>query len=448
MAVQLAFVGRDYERAADHAVMIGRWVAFMVTGELPGERRALRTDVDSSNRLFRFGSRSRSCERELRSTSRSYAARVAQPRAAVPSPTPEEHPLNATLRRSRRAGCRRRRSRSCSPPAAAAAGRAVEQQTRSTDRARRSRSRSTRPLIAGFQGSNSDVTVNYAGGRLRARARPTCRPRTSTSRAPTACPSPRTSQHVPGRRPALLPDGRGADHGVVQPERRDNAEARRRRRWPRSSPVKIKKWNDAAIAADNPGVDLPSTAITVAHRADGSGTTSNFTKYLDDVDPTDWTLGSGDTVDWPSNTQAGTGNPGVAQIVQQNDGRGRLRRPRRRHCGEAANRGDQEQGRQVRRADRSRAAQPRSTTATLDADLTYDPINASGADGVPDHVADLDHRVPEPDRATTVGTNLKAFLNYIYGAGQGLAKDAGYAPLPPSYVQKGKDQVGKLQIPS
>jgi phosphate transport system protein len=37
MAVQLAFVGRDYERAADHAVMIGRWVGFMVTGELPGD---------------------------------------------------------------------------------------------------------------------------------------------------------------------------------------------------------------------------------------------------------------------------------------------------------------------------------------------------------------------------------------------------------------------------
>jgi phosphate transport system protein len=37
MAVQLAFVGRDYERAADHAVMIGRWVSFMVTGQLPGD---------------------------------------------------------------------------------------------------------------------------------------------------------------------------------------------------------------------------------------------------------------------------------------------------------------------------------------------------------------------------------------------------------------------------
>ncbi len=40
MAVQLAFVGRDYERAADHAVMIGRWVDFMVTGQLPGEAGA------------------------------------------------------------------------------------------------------------------------------------------------------------------------------------------------------------------------------------------------------------------------------------------------------------------------------------------------------------------------------------------------------------------------
>jgi phosphate transport system protein len=37
MAVQIAFVGRDYERAADHAVTIGRWVDFMVTGRLPGE---------------------------------------------------------------------------------------------------------------------------------------------------------------------------------------------------------------------------------------------------------------------------------------------------------------------------------------------------------------------------------------------------------------------------
>lgn len=46
MAVQLAFVGRDYERAADHAVMIGRWVAFMVTGELPGDAKS--SDADET----------------------------------------------------------------------------------------------------------------------------------------------------------------------------------------------------------------------------------------------------------------------------------------------------------------------------------------------------------------------------------------------------------------
>ena len=63
---------------------------------------------------------------------------------------------------------------------------------------------------------------------------------------------------------------------------------------------KITKWNDAAIAAENSGVTLPDTNITVVHRADASGTTSNFTKYLVAAGGTDWTLGNGDTVNWPS----------------------------------------------------------------------------------------------------------------------------------------------------
>jgi len=63
---------------------------------------------------------------------------------------------------------------------------------------------------------------------------------------------------------------------------------------------KITKWNDPAIEADNANATLPSTSITVVHRADASGTTSNFTKYLVAAGGTDWTLGSGDTVNWPS----------------------------------------------------------------------------------------------------------------------------------------------------
>ena len=84
----------------------------------------------------------------------------------------------------------------------------------------------------------------------------------------------------------LLPDRRGADHGLVQPARRRQAPARADT-LAKIFAGKITKWNDAAIAADNPGVDLPDTDITVAHRSDGSGTTSNFTKYLDGAAPTD-----------------------------------------------------------------------------------------------------------------------------------------------------------------
>ena len=50
---------------------------------------------------------------------------------------------------------------------------------------------------------------------------------------------------------------------------------------------KITKWNDAAIAAQNPGVNLPDTDVSVVHRSDGSGTTSIFTTYLTAVSP-DW----------------------------------------------------------------------------------------------------------------------------------------------------------------
>ena len=94
MAVQLAFVGRDYERAADHAVMIGRWVEFMVTGELPGDVDPdSRAPDASASRLTspivrrRFTSRSR--RRALRVIRRSYAP---SRRHRVPSPPKGDPP--------------------------------------------------------------------------------------------------------------------------------------------------------------------------------------------------------------------------------------------------------------------------------------------------------------------------------------------------------------------
>ncbi len=83
---------------------------------------------------------------------------------------------------------------------------------------------------------------------------------------------------------------------------------------------KIKTWNDPAIKSLNPGMNLPSTSIMVAHRSDSSGTTDGFTKYLSDVSPT-WksSVGHGKTVKWPTGT-GGKGNSGVAAVVKQTPG--------------------------------------------------------------------------------------------------------------------------------
>jgi phosphate transport system substrate-binding protein len=90
----------------------------------------------------------------------------------------------------------------------------------------------------------------------------------------------------------------------------------------------IKTWNDPAIAADNPGATLPSTAISPVHRADKSGTTKNFTDYLNKTAPSVWTNAADDV--WPlhggeaanqtsgmvSSVKAGTGTIGYADESQ------------------------------------------------------------------------------------------------------------------------------------
>ena len=77
----------------------------------------------------------------------------------------------------------------------------------------------------------------------------------------------------------------------------------------------ITTWNDPAIAKLNPGVSLPSTAITIAHRSDGSGTTYNLTDYLSNVSPA-WKsqIGSGTSVNWPVGV-GGKGSSGVSGVV-------------------------------------------------------------------------------------------------------------------------------------
>ncbi|MCP3393093.1 phosphate ABC transporter substrate-binding protein PstS [Bradyrhizobium sp. CCGB12] len=80
---------------------------------------------------------------------------------------------------------------------------------------------------------------------------------------------------------------------------------------------KITKWDDAAIKKLNPNVKLPSDAITVVRRSDGSGTTFNFTNYLSKASA-DWKskIGEGTAVEWPVGVGA-KGNEGVSGNISQ-----------------------------------------------------------------------------------------------------------------------------------
>ncbi|WP_129841851.1 phosphate ABC transporter substrate-binding protein PstS [Streptomyces sp. RFCAC02] len=82
---------------------------------------------------------------------------------------------------------------------------------------------------------------------------------------------------------------------------------------------KITKWNDEAIAADNPDADLPDLAITPVNRSDDSGTTENFTEYLATVAPDAWPHEASDV--WPvDGGEAAQGTSGVIQAVTGGEG--------------------------------------------------------------------------------------------------------------------------------
>jgi phosphate transport system substrate-binding protein len=82
----------------------------------------------------------------------------------------------------------------------------------------------------------------------------------------------------------------------------------------------ITRWNDPKIVAANPGMSLPDLPITVAYRADGSGTTYNFTNHLAAISPEFKTkVGSGKSVKFPVGV-GGKGNEGVAALIKQTAG--------------------------------------------------------------------------------------------------------------------------------
>lgn len=207
----------------------------------------------------------------------------------------------------------------------------------------------------------------------------------------------------------------------------------------------IKKWDDPAIAALNPGQKMPSTDIVVVHRSDSSGTTDNFTKYLASAAPNTWTLKSGSTVEWPADTQAGNGNAGVAQVITQNNGAiGYVDLSDAKAAKLTFAKVKNKAGTAL--APTVDGAAAAVVTATVNADLTYAPQNADGTSSYP-ITAPTYILVYKTQTDHNKGLAIKSFLKYLLTTGQDTAASVDYAKLSPALQQKAIAQLDQIVVP-
>ncbi|GAA1027512.1 phosphate ABC transporter substrate-binding protein PstS [Virgisporangium ochraceum] len=205
----------------------------------------------------------------------------------------------------------------------------------------------------------------------------------------------------------------------------------------------VKSWDAAEIKADNPGVNLPAKNITVVHRSDGSGTTNNFTKYLNAAAKEDWALGSGDTVKWAADTQGGEKNTGVANLIKQGDGAiGYVDLSDAEASGLKFAAIKNKDGKYV--AASVKGATAALAGATVKDDVSYDPLNAAGADTYPITAPTfLLVRAKYDDAAKK--ENVLGFVKYLLSDdGQALAEEVGFAPLPADLKAKALAQLDKV----
>ncbi|MFZ4718116.1 MAG: phosphate ABC transporter substrate-binding protein PstS [Ilumatobacteraceae bacterium] len=212
--------------------------------------------------------------------------------------------------------------------------------------------------------------------------------------------------------------------------------------------VEITNWNDAAIAADNPGVTLPDQAITVVHRSDSSGTTGNFTKFLEKAAGPDaggvWKLGTDSTVEWPANTQGAEGNGGVASLVQSTKGAiGYVDLSDAIDSGLAFAKVKNKAGNFVEASlDNASAA---AEGAEIKDDLTFSAIWADGDNAYPITAQTWIIAYKKQTDAAKAAA-LKAFINYILTDGQDLAPTVNFAPLPTDLDDKAIAQLDAFEI--
>ena len=210
---------------------------------------------------------------------------------------------------------------------------------------------------------------------------------------------------------------------------------------------KIKTWSDPAIGKLNPGVKLPSGAITVVHRSDESGTTKGFTTFLSDYSP-EWKskVGADKTVKWPTGTGA-KGNDGVAAAVKQQSGAiGYVEEAYALQNNFTTAAVKNSTGKFV-------APTLASTTAAgegvkIPKDLGISIINSPNAASYP--ISSQTFVIVYKDgckAGKSQGTvkSLKQFIDYGLGAGQDVLGQLQYAKLPSALLSKSKAAAASLQ---
>jgi phosphate transport system substrate-binding protein len=208
---------------------------------------------------------------------------------------------------------------------------------------------------------------------------------------------------------------------------------------------KITKWNDPAIAKLNAGVTLPATDITVAHRADGSGTTYIWVDYLSKVSP-EWKskVGVATSVKWPTGV-GGRGNEGVSSLVSQTPGAiGYVELiyalQNKISYGVVQNMG----GEFIKASVQSVTAAAAAAAKQMPADFRVSITNAPGQGVYPisSFTWILLYENPKDKAQAKV---MVDFMKWALGDGQKFAPDLGYAPLPPDVVKLELAALGKIK---
>lgn len=190
----------------------------------------------------------------------------------------------------------------------------------------------------------------------------------------------------------------------------------------------VSKWDDPAVKADNPTVALPSTAITVVHRADRSGTTGVLTRYLTQAASKTWLLGIGRQVPWPKGVGARGSDEAVATVQRTIGAVGYVAEPHAKRAGLQV-------ALVANRSGKFLSPDSDAVAATLyaaignEVDLTLEVPLAEAPAGYP--IAGfcyLIFQVGGPDRAKEAA--LARFAAWALMGGQASAERLGYAPVP------------------